>query len=205
MVLLGARSRTSTLGSGTFRCPREAGTRRYELRCVRRWLAIHAMTVVPLQEVTRYVECQSCASTFEPSVLALPRGAVAEDMLTRALRRAAAAVLSSGPLTDDGRREAVIVLQRHASVPYGMRDLCSDLDHATEAQLDAELRELSPVLNDHGRRGVLDAGVQLAVSEPSALAARIEALRRVADDLAIPSDRLRAALDRLAQPGLAAS
>ncbi len=206
MVLLGARSRTSTFGSGTFRCPRESSTRRYELKSVRRWIAIRTMAVVPLHEVTRFVECRSCHSTFEPSVLATPPGTVVEDMLTRSLRRAAAAVLSAGPaLGDDARREGVIVLQRYASVPYGMTDLCRDLEQVGKDPIDAELAELAMLLNDHGRRAVLDAGVQLATSDPAGLAARVEALRRVAQALAIPGDQVRAALDRWSQPGLAAS
>lgn len=113
MHLLGSRTRTRTLGAGTFRCPRETASRRYAYKAERRWFSLAAMPVVRLEEIGRFVECQSCKSTFDIGVFAQPADAAVEDVLTRALRRTAATLLTStADLSNKDRRKAVIVLQR---------------------------------------------------------------------------------------------
>lgn len=167
MNLLGSRTRTSTIGSGTFACPRETGIRRYQVKVVRRWATLSLgrvrLRVAPLGEIARFVECQSCASTFEPGVLA-HRDAMVEDILTRVLRRSAGKLFAcGGRLSDADRREAVIVLQRYANVPYAADDLRRDIETPAGRHLDAELRGLSTSLNDHGR-DVFTAATQQLVS-----------------------------------------
>jgi hypothetical protein len=197
MHLLGPRTRTRTLGAGTFRCPREAGNRRYAYIAVQRWLSLATMPVVRLEEVGRFVECQSCASTYDAGVLAQPCDAAVEDVLTRALRRAATTLLTATEtLSADDRREAVIVLQRYANVPYSSADLRRDLAQNDQDHLDVELRELGITLNDSGREAILDAGLQLACPQGTPDRSRIQALTRVAELLAIPEDRVRVAMDR---------
>ncbi len=197
MQLLGSGTRTRTLGSGTFRCPRERSARRYELKAVRRWAQLSRLSVVPLGELGRYVECRSCGSTFDPGVLAHHGDAPVEDVLTRILRRATATLLPGTPLDADERREAVIVLQRYTNVPYSIEMLAADLGRPDRDHLDDELRGLACSLNDRGRDAVIDAGV-LLVNPHGRQApdeARVQALERVAENLAIPTDRVRAAIN----------
>ena len=101
---MGSGTRTKRLGSGTFRCPCEGSSRRYELKAVRRWVEVRGLPVIRLDEVGRYVECRSCASTFDPGVLAHQTDAPVEDVLTRILRRSAGALLPDRPLSDDELR-----------------------------------------------------------------------------------------------------
>lgn len=149
--------------------------------------------MVRRDEIGSFVECHSCASTFDVGVLTQPSEGPVEDMLTRTLRRAAGALLSPTELSDEDRREAVIVLQRYANVPYGSQDLRRDLSRANPEHLDAELRALALALNDEGRTAVLDAGVQLASPRGHTDGSRMAALHRVAELLAIPEDRVVAA------------
>lgn len=193
MHLLGSRTRTRTLGAGTFRCPRETASRRYAYKAVRRWFSLAAVPVVRLDEIGRFVECQSCNSTFDVGVLAQPSDAPVEDVLTRALRRTATTLLSaSAALSNEDRREAVIILQRYANVAYNSTDLGRDLQDVDQVHLDAELRALSSSLNDQGREAIIDAGLQLALSQGAVDPARVAALQRVADLLMIPGDSLAA-------------
>jgi hypothetical protein len=201
MHLLGSRTRTRTLGAGTFRCPRETASRRYAYKAVRRWFSLAAVPVVRLDEIGRFVECQSCNSTFDIGVLAQLSDAAVEDVLTRALRvltralrRTATTLLSaSAELSNEDRREAVIVLQRYANVAYNSTDLGRDLQDVDQVHLDAELRALSSSLNDQGREAIIDAGLQLASPQGAVDPARLAALQRVSELLMIPGDSLAAA------------
>ena len=197
MHLLGPGTRTRRLGSGTFRCPRERSSRQYELKAVRRWAFFKRVPILRLGEVGRYVECRSCGSTFDPGVLAHPGDAPVEDVLTRILRRAAGSLLPDAPLSQEERREAVIVLQRYTSIPYSTETLDSDLGRPDQDHLDEELQVLASSLNDRGRDAVVDAGILLV--NPQGTDApdehRVAALERVAKNLAIPSDRIRSAIE----------
>jgi hypothetical protein len=197
MHLLGSCTRTRTIGAGTFRCPREQAIRRYRANVVQRWLALGRHPLVRVEETGRFVECQSCSSTFDPGVLAHSSLAPVEDVLTRALRRTAGVLLAgSSLLTDDDRREAVIVLQRYANVPYGPLDLSSDLAQTDPNHIDAELKALAVSLNDQGRSAILDAGMQLANPRGTPDPGRIKALEHVGSLLAIPDDMVVSSLSR---------
>ncbi len=192
MILMDTRVRTRTSGSGTFRCPRESGSRRYRLNSVRRWLFLGPIPVVRLREAGRFVECQSCASTFEPTVLAMNGEVGPEDVLTRALRCAVGVLLGvERAVSSDDRREAVITVQRYASVPYNQQNLERDLQRSSE--LLAELRALSNSLNDHGRAAVLDASAELA-GRGGSTKARLGALRAVAEAVAITPEAVSEAI-----------
>ena len=194
MHLLGSRTRTRTLGAGAFRCPRETASRRYAYKAVRCWFSLAAVPVARLDGIGRFVECQSCNSTFDIGVLAQLSDAAVEDVLTRALRRTATTLLSaSAELSNEDRREAVIVLQRYANVAYNSTDLGRDLQDVDQVHLDAELRALSSSLNDQGREAIINAGLQLASPQDAEDPARLAALQRVSELLMIPGDSLAAA------------
>lgn len=197
MSLLGQGTRTRRLGSGTFRCPRERSRRQYELKAVQRWAFLARVPILRMSEVGRYVECRSCASTFDHGVLAHPNDAPVEDVLTRILRRAAGSLLPDTPLSREERREAVIVLQRYTNIPYSSETLESDLGRPDRDHLDEELRALASSLNDRGRDAVVDAGILLVnphgAEHPDAQ--RVAALERIAENLAIPADRIRSAIE----------
>ncbi len=187
MILMDRRVRTRTLDTGIFRCPRESGNRHYRLNAVRRWLFAGPVPLLRLGELGRYVECQSCASTFEPAILTTSSETPTEDVLTRALRYAVGLLLSAeDTLSADYRREAVIVVQHYANVPYNSQDLQHDLRHP--ADLQAHLTDLAASLNEHGRTVVRDATVELATQGDAATEARVEALQNVADAIVIPTD-----------------
>lgn len=176
-MFLGSGPRLRTLGSGTFCCPREDGPRRYRLVAVRRWLRMGPVPLIPRVELGRYIECRSCASTFDPDVVHRDDSDPAvQDGLTLILRRAATAVLgSSDSLSSSDRREAVIVLQRYSNVPYSSNDLDADLAEGLDRPLETEFAALATTLNEHGRQAALSAIVQL----PTPTSARRKARERI--------------------------
>ena len=196
MVVLGSRTRTRTQQTGTFHCPTEDGRRRYRIATVRRWLRVSRVPVLPLRQVSTFVECRSCRSTFTEEVLHHDTIEPIEDVLTTTLRRAVPVVLGDVELGPSRRREAVIVLQRYTNVPYGSSDLEIDLRQDATDTASTELDRLGASLNDHGRHAVLDATVQLAATQGALDDAGRERVQRVATALSLPEERVQQRIDQ---------
>lgn len=202
MALTESRERTRILDRGTFRCPRERAPRRYAVVAVRPWHTIGSFAVFPGREACRFVECEGCHSTFDVVVLARPHTHL-EDTLTTALRRATATILSGGRSVDASmQRAAVIVVQRHAAVPYSATDLSEDLaSSAADPDADlAELTALSARLSTQNRTTFVDALVQLVAHERPVCTQRLERLADVVDSLGIDRDDVTAAMRRRRVP-----
>jgi len=187
MFLTESRERTRILDRGTFRCPRESALRRYVVIAVRPWHTIGSIAVFPGAERCRFVECEGCHSTFDVVALAHPHTHL-EDTLTVALRRATATILTGGRSFDASlQRAAVIVVQRHAAVPYSAKDLAVDLA-ASAAEPDADLAELAslaPRLSVQQRVAFVDALVQLIAYDRPVCTQRLTRLADVVDAIGI--------------------
>ena len=197
MTITESRERTRILDRGTFRCPRERAPRRYVVVAVRPWYALGHVAVFPGRERCRFVECQGCHSTFDVVVLAHPHTHL-EDTLTAALRRATAMVLGGETVDASMHRAAVIVVQRHAAVPYSAIDLAEDVA-SSAADPDAELAELSalsPRLSAQNRTTFVDALVQFIAHERPVCTERLARLAQVVDSLGIDRDDVSAAMRR---------
>jgi len=201
MSLLGTAARTRTLESGTFWCPRERGHRRYQLRSVRRWAQVGHFPLFPVATLGTFLECGSCQAPFAPTALQPRDQRGLEDMLTVALRRAAGRVLGAGSaLSTEQQREAVILLQRYASVPYRLVDLDSDIAAASDGE--SELSSFAGTLNDHAREVVIDIGAQLATAVGDGEPERMDAVREIAGELGIPCANAQTSLDERLQQAL---
>lgn len=66
--IMGLTTRTSTTGSGEFFCPNEGGTRPYRHLRARRWVTLFFLPLIPLGQQGEWVQCQSCGTTYDPSV-----------------------------------------------------------------------------------------------------------------------------------------
>lgn len=198
MNLSESRERTRILDRGTFRCPRERAPRRYVVIAVRPWHTLASVAVFPGRERCRFVECQGCHSTFDVVALDRPHTHL-EDTLTKALRRATAAILDGGRAIDESmRRAAIIVVQRHAAVPYSAADLDTDLAATTEdpdGDL-AALAAMAPRLSSANRRTFVDAVVQLIAHERPVCTDRLGRLAEVVDSLGIARSEVTDAMRR---------
>ncbi len=198
MNLTESRERTRILDRGTFRCPRESAPRRYVVVAVRPWFTVASVAVLPGAERCRFVECLSCHSTFDVVALAHPHTHL-EDTLTVALRRATTTILAGGdPIEASMQRAAVIVVQRHAAIPYSAGDLAGDLASSVEdpdADL-AELAALAPRLSPQNRTTFVDALVQLIAHERPVSKQRLIRLADVVDAIGIAREDVTEAMAR---------
>ncbi len=70
---MGMRSRTTTVGTGRFACPREGVDRGYRHQKARRWFTLFFIPVIPLGTQGEWVACDSCAATYDVDVLRAAR------------------------------------------------------------------------------------------------------------------------------------
>lgn len=95
-ILFGFKVRGSTLGTGTFACPREGGDRDYERQQLRRWFTLFFIPLIPLNVVGEAIHCTSCGGDWEPGVLARPTTARLRDDLAGLVSLVAAALSGGG-------------------------------------------------------------------------------------------------------------
>jgi hypothetical protein len=70
ILIAGLKVRNTIAGTGMFRCPNEAGDRRYQHVRARRWFTLFFVPLIPLDERGEWVECLGCGSTYRTNVLA---------------------------------------------------------------------------------------------------------------------------------------
>ncbi len=66
--IAGLTTRTKTVDAGEFFCPNEQGLRRYQHLQLRRWFTFFFIPVIPLGQQGEWVQCDSCGTTYDPSV-----------------------------------------------------------------------------------------------------------------------------------------
>ncbi len=69
MIIFGTKVRHSVKGEGEFYCPRCKAQRKYLHKCATRYFALYFVPLIPMGTLAEYVECQSCGTTFDLSVL----------------------------------------------------------------------------------------------------------------------------------------
>jgi hypothetical protein len=69
MIIFGTRSKSRTIGSGRFTCPRCRAERPYTRKQLRPYFALYFVPLFPVGQGREYIECQTCGAAFEPAVL----------------------------------------------------------------------------------------------------------------------------------------
>lgn len=67
--ILGITSRTSTVGTGLFRCPSEGADRRYHHERARRWFTLFFIPLIPLGSQSEWVRCDGCGARYGSDAL----------------------------------------------------------------------------------------------------------------------------------------
>lgn len=85
MIIFGNRIRHEDAGKGQFNCPRCHATREYTLKRARQYFALYFIPLIPLGKGTEYVQCNTCGTQFELSVLSYQPPS-ADDLRLQSLR-----------------------------------------------------------------------------------------------------------------------
>ncbi len=69
MIIFGTRVRHKVLGDGKFFCPRCQAQRSYLHKRASRYFALYFVPIIPMGTIGEFIECQTCKTAFEMSVL----------------------------------------------------------------------------------------------------------------------------------------
>lgn len=71
MVIYGTKGKKRTIGRGYFYCPRCQVRRFYKHIKVSKYFSLYFIALIPVKNLGEYIECQTCFTPFETSVLEL--------------------------------------------------------------------------------------------------------------------------------------
>lgn len=196
-VLFGTRGITATKDTGDFHCPECGQERSYRTRAVRRFFTLFFIPVIPLDEIGRYVECETCEGTYRPEVLdfdpAAQRAQVEAEFHGAAKLVMIHMVLADGEVDD--AEIAVLsdtfqVITGRTSDPTLIRE---QIDSVAVRQRDpvAVAAEVAPLLNIAGRESVLRAAIAVAMADGRLDASEERLLHDVADALELSRAHLK--------------
>ena len=157
IFFFGTRNTRRRIRAVVFACARCGVDRDGALVRVRRWFHIFFIPLIPIGQPREVVQCDTCRSMFDPSVLQRPT----TESLTGALRRAqqhlALVAVASGP---DGRVARSDAARRFlAAAGWAPSEIEPQVDWASAgsgepgpllADLDDALREVGPSLTPQG-------------------------------------------------------
>lgn len=171
MIIYGTRTTTPIVASGNFHCPRCGPNRKYDHRKVNSWFTLYFIPIIPLGSRGSYVECQQCAGTFGPEVLA------AQPTLPSRLTWSEEQALSSQqslPPFETGMHEQIKRMFVLAAITHGKpsEKTLQAVQHCYRHIANSELRELDleseTELARHARTDLLTFTKKVAhVIEPS--------------------------------------
>jgi hypothetical protein len=172
-----------TVAQGMFHCPACGGDRKYRRRAGRRWISVFFLPVIPLNRLGEAVECRSCRTRFNNSVLRLPTAAAMEEALPAAMRAAASLVLNAGDAIDTaGRMRAVDAVRGYGETYYGHDELAGDLDMPID-YLAEEITRAGTQLTVEAKEWFLAQVVRIALADGTLSDGERQALHLVASRL----------------------
>ena len=136
MILFGTRGINSTVGTGSFNCPRCASQQPYTQKAVKRFFTIYFIPLIPMGTAGEFIECNSCAGTFATEILTydpeVERGKTIESF-----RRMAVAFLLDANRCKVGELEALRdIVGDLAGHDIESETIATDVRQAQEAGVD---------------------------------------------------------------------
>lgn len=163
LLVWGWRSRSKTMGQGSFHCPHCGVDRTYDHRQARRWFTLFWIPIIPLKVLGTFVECTVCKKGFDERVLSMPTTASMADNLSIALRGLVVAVITAdGVIHDAERTMAVHLVSGQVDHAYGPAELDADLQAFAGHGVAEVLGELSGTLNEQGKERLVQICIDLA-------------------------------------------
>lgn len=161
MIIFGTRGMNSRLESGSFHCPRCGNDKSFELIAVKRWFTLYFIPVIPLGEAGRYVECKSCAGTFDEKVRNYDpeaENARFKADFEDAMLQAMVAMAKADGVIDPEELETIADVMTKLSGQAYEVDEVEDVVRDPRAQsLDSVLKNVAGALNPNGKAMVIHA------------------------------------------------
>lgn len=147
--------------TGQFFCPRCGGDRNWVRAVARRWFTLFWIPLFPTgKTVAEAVQCDTCGTRFDASVLQQPTSSELASELQGSMRLCVVAVTRAAGAT--ATAAGVEAVQRTGLAPYDSAALSYDVDNLDLSSLDAHLSYLSESLTLPGKEQFLSSLVHVA-------------------------------------------
>ena len=110
LIIFGTRGVTYGSEGGQFYCPDCDGEKAYRHRKVRRFFTLYFIPLIPLDLLGEYIECQTCTSTYKPTVLAFDPKATEkreEAEFRQAMRRVLVLMMLADGVVEESEIQAI--------------------------------------------------------------------------------------------------
>ena len=170
MIIFGTKSVTRTIGSGSFYCP-YCYESPYRHREVRRFFHLYFIPLIPLSTDGEYVECETCAGTYNTGILSVNPEQAAQDFEAQfaiAIRCVMAKITAADGVVDDSEIEMMAVIYENlVGQPISEAELREEVRMVREESfgIHAYLADVAPELNDEGKEAVVRGALSVAMAD----------------------------------------
>jgi len=174
LIIFGTRGVTYGSESGQFYCPDCDGEKTYRHRRVRRFFTLYFIPLIPLDLLGEYIECQSCTSTYKPSILEFdPKSSEKreEAEFRQAMRRVLVLMMLADGVVEDSEIEAIQqILGKLESRTVERAEIEAEMAKAKAGSAGADdlahyCKAMAGTLNDAGREMVVRAALLVATAD----------------------------------------
>lgn len=169
MIIWGTTGLNSRIEAGTFHCPRCGSDKSYEIVKVNRWFTLYFIPLIPIGEAGRYLECKSCAGTFDEQVKhfdPIAHQAQFQAAFESAMLRALLLMAAADGVVDEQELERIADIMTRLSGRAFEVDEVEQIQQTLDQQtLDSVLQEIAATLNDNGKVLVLRGLLMIAAAD----------------------------------------
>lgn len=207
LLFFGSRSVTMTDERGQFNCPQCGCVREYNRKRVRKFGHLYYIPVLPLENLGEFVECRTCLSTYEVSVLNYDPKKMIEDAQAefeaefhKAIRGVMILIMLADDKIDQSEMTAIqSTYNQITGVNLSMVDLMAEKDRIENnfTSIDNFLSQIKPHLNDHGKEMVIRAAFFIAAADGVFQEEEKVMIMEIAQSLEISPSHLRGIMSEL--------
>jgi tellurite resistance protein len=173
LAVIGIRPITRTIHRGTFVCPECRVLRTYVRQRVQRRFVLFFVSVLPLDELGEYVECEQCRSTFRTTIAAGPGrpagplAPLAAEFRPAVIRIMMLMMMEDGRIQESEQRMILDLNRKLTGEAPSLEAMDEHLDavRAGPGSATDYARSIAPFLNEPGKELVLKAAFAVAVAD----------------------------------------
>jgi tellurite resistance protein len=150
---------------GVFHCPNCGGDRHYKHKIGRRWFTLFFLPVIPLNKVAEVVQCGTCNTRYNLSVLSVPTTGQLAAAQPAAVAAAVSLVLRAGAAGSPAARDRAVDAVRSAGwLNYGDAELTAQLAEPPAAVVQ-RITDAGGPLAPEARERVLAEAARVALAD----------------------------------------
>ena len=192
MIIWGSKARTKTTDEGNFYCPECKEYKNYELKHVKKYFTLYFVPTFSTGDLGKYIECQSCESTFKESILDNDPKKIEEEnralYLSATLDIMVSMAMSDGKVDASEIKDIVKYFKKITNMDLSKEMILNTVKKIEVKNLTTEViaSSISPYLNNSGKESTLRAAILIAKSDGKVVKKEIEMLHNLSIYLSIP-------------------